>query len=698
MVFSTTTLFKKIPCPEGKACVLTNCIYAHDPAPEKPPSALTQAISTPETKQSNESDSEAREPPSKRRKVTYESLAEKPPSRADLIRNEIAATRTKTDNNSNKAPTSLVKPVSPPPAKSGKATSSSATSTAETNGNAGTTKVPEKPESLNPRLTANDPAGHSVRTLYLKHLHGQMDRLNKLFNEQDGLESKQQLYLSEQKLIKLALGEEEKIAREQTKLYGNVVKQRIAALKKMEIEDWIKYVRSTLSQDEPKPEAKGKSIETDLTSEQEALILPQLIADQTSLARHGYVPTPPSAEEASEAAAAVEASHHWEVCDRCSGRFQVFPERNEQGLLTSGGSCVFHPNRKVFPPRSKTDRETGEKQPYYPCCNELVGTTGCTKNNEHVFKTSSPARLAATFPFVTTPENPSPAKDRRGQEVKAVVFDCEMGYTAHGMELMRLTAVTWPMGEELLDILVRPLGAVIDFNSRFSGVFPEHFQNAIPYDEWKTSPPQPSPAEGETSRLPMVDSPARARELLCSFITPETPLIGHAIDNDLNTIRLCHPTIIDTIMLYPHPKGLPMRFGLRNLTLWNLDRAIQTGGERGHDSKEDAVATGDLVRLKVAANWKLLRASGWRMGENELVPPASLTEGIVDARNKTKKMEQEAREAMNNRALFGSTSKKRKSRDSEVNGEQADEKQAGEGEGVNGGEQQRTNGDAAAST
>lgn len=698
MVFSTTTLFKKIPCPEGKACVLTNCIYAHETAPEKPSSAVTQAISTPETKQPHESNSEAGEPPSKRRKVTYESLAQKPPSRADLIRNEIAATRTKTDNNSNKAPTSLVKPVSPPPAKSGKATSSSVTSTAETNGNASTTNGPEKPESLNPRLIANDPAGHSVRTMYLKHLHGQMDRLNKLVKEKDGLESKQQLFLSEQKLIKLALGEEEKIAREQTKLYGNVVKQRIAALKKMEVEDWIKYVQSTLIQDEPKPHAKEKPIETDLTPEQEALILPQLIADQVQLAGYGYVPTPPSAQEATEAAAAVEASHNWEVCDRCSGRFQVFPERNEQGLLTSSGSCVFHPNRKVFPPRSKTDKETGEKQPYYPCCNELVGTPGCTKNDEHVFKTTSPARLAATFPFITTPENPSPAKDRRGQQVKAVVFDCEMGYTAHGMELIRLTAVTWPAGEELLDILVRPLGAVIDFNSRFSGVFPEHFKNAIPYDEWNVSPNARSPVEGETSRLPMVDSPARARELLCSFITPETPLIGHAIDNDLNTIRLCHPTIIDTIMLYPHPKGLPMRFGLRNLTLWNLERAIQTGGERGHDSKEDAIATGDLVRLRVAANWKLLRASGWRMGKTGLIPPAPLAGETEDAAQRIKKMEHEAREAMNNKAILGSTSKKRKSRDSEVNGEQADGKQAGEGEGVNGGEQQRTNRDAAAST
>ncbi|CAK4033491.1 RNA exonuclease 3 [Lecanosticta acicola] len=661
MVFTPTTLFKNIPCPEGEACVLTNCIYAHDTKPEEK-ATVTQAIST-GTAKSRQSTDEAGEPASKRRKVTYGSLADKPPSRADLIRNQLAETRAKPDNANSgaKTPSSLVKPVSPPPTTTGKATSppgpNPETAATGTNANAKKSTEPEKAESLNPRLVSNDPAGHQKRSLYLKHLHAEMVRLNRLVKEQDGLESKHLLFLSEQKLIKLALDEEEKLAREQKTMYANVVKQRIASLRKMKIDDWIKHVQSSLSPNEPKQPSKGKRIDTDLPPEQEHLILPQLVADQKPLAAFGYVPVPPTLEEAAEAAAAVEASQNYEICDRCSGRFQVFPERNEEGLL-AGGPCVHHPNRKVYPPRAKTDRETGEKQPYYPCCNEVVGMVGCTRNNEHVFKTSSPARLAATLPFINTPENPSPAKDRRGKEVRAVTFDCEMGYTAKGLELIRLTAVTWPAGEELLDILVRPVGAIIDLNSRFSGVFHEHYKKAIPYDEWKASPPRPSPEDADSKQLPIVESPARARELLCTFITPKTPLIGHAIDNDLNTVRLCHPTIVDTVVLFPHPRGLPMRFGLRMLAQRHLDRAIQTGGDRGHDSKEDAVATGDLVRVKVAEKWKRLRASGWQIIDNQLIPPPPLQQSTIDAQTA---IEEQSAKAMVEKAVFG-FGKKRKSR------------------------------------
>lgn len=350
------------------------------------------------------------------------------------------------------------------------------------------------------------------------------------------------------------------------------------------------------------PASTEKPIHTGLSLDQEVALLSQLIiTDQAPLAKHGYIPSPPSSEAAAEAAAAVEAAHHFEVCDRCSAKYQAFPERNEDGLLASGGKCRHHPNRKMFPQKTKAD--TGPKEPYYPCCNEVVGSNGCTEAEYHVFKTSSPARLHAVLPFVVTPErhasdsnDPAVSQPSGVQKVDAVAFDCEMGHTTLGLELIRVTAVSWPKGEQLIDCLVRPVGTVVDLNSRFSGVWPEHFAS---------------------SELPIMDSPQKARELLCSYLTPQTPLIGHAIDNDLNAIRLCHPSIVDTVLAFPHPRGLPMRYGLRMLASKHLRRAIQTGGERGHDSLEDAVATGDLVRVKVGEKWKVLRAQGWTFVEGE---------------------------------------------------------------------------------
>lgn len=414
--------------------------------------------------------------------------------------------------------------------------------------------------------------------------------------------------LSEQDLIKLTLDDEEKIVREQPKVYPNVIKQRISALKKMSRDDWKKQVsayrevlepKSSNAQKKHKPD-KEKPIVTNLQLDQEALILPHLVvADQSILKPFGYIPTPPTAEEASTAAFAVTTSKNWEECDRCSARFQVFPDRNpETGLLTGGGHCKFHPMRPIQPP--KAHKGDSMKTKIHPCCNETIGTPGCAENKEHVFLTKSPARLAAVCPFVTTPENANPRRcPKTKEEVKAVVFDCEMGYTSLGLECIRLTALSWPAGEELVDVLVRPLGGIIDLNSRFSGVYPEDYSKGT---------------------IKVVEGPAEARKAMCEFLTPATPLMGHAIDNDLNTIRLCHPTIVDTVLLFAHPRGLPMRFGLRMLTQRHLGRSIQSG-VGGHDSKEDARATGDLVRWKVGEKWKAMRVQGWKILDGALVEP-----------------------------------------------------------------------------
>lgn len=267
--------------------------------------------------------------------------------------------------------------------------------------------------------------------------------------------------------------------------------------------------------------------------------------------------------------------------------------------------------RKIFPQKTKTDHYTGANQPYHPCCAGEVGSPGCTTVDNHVFKVTNPARLAAVLQFINTPENCNPSKDRDGNNVAGITFDCEMGYTVFGLELIRMTVVSWPAGSPLVDVLVRPLGTVLDLNTRFSGVSPDQLANAEPFNE----------AQPFTDTLRIVPNPQAARTLLLSYVKPSTPVIGHAIDNDLNVIRLCHPTIIDTILLYPHPRGLPFRLGLKALSARILKRNIQIGGAAGHDSLEDARATGDLVRAKVGEKWKLLRYKGWSIRDDKLCPP-----------------------------------------------------------------------------
>ncbi|KAI1007615.1 hypothetical protein K3495_g610 [Podosphaera aphanis] len=170
-----------------------------------------------------------------------------------------------------------------------------------------------------------------------------------------------------------------------------------------------------------------------------------------------------------------------------------------------------------------------------------------------------------------------------------------MGYTVNGLELIRLTATSWPDGHDLFDVLVRPMGPVLDLNSRYSGVYPEDMAAAPPW-----TPDTPS----TPARLHIVESPAAARSLLFSHLCPNTPLIGHGLENDLNATRIIHPTVIDTALLFPHKAGLPWRNSLKMLAQTLLNRRIQVTGstsKAGHDSREDANAAGELVKyaLKV---------------------------------------------------------------------------------------------------
>ncbi|MCJ1404008.1 RNA exonuclease 3 [Xylographa trunciseda] len=462
------------------------------------------------------------------------------------------------------------------------------------------------------------PASHVIRFQLLKLLHEQMLRLNK--EVQTSTDStKDALELSEAELITAALDEEFKTARDDPQVYANVLKLRIVALKRMKIDEWKKERLKQIAQDFPNivpPDVKKPFVafETGLSSIEELLLLPKLITAQDGLSKHGYVTSPLTEADIEQARKGVETSQGWEQCDRCKSRFQVFPgRRSEDGALTSGGSCTYHFGKPRRPAKEKSD--TGHKDTVHSCCNQQLGTPGCVTAESHVFKVSEAKRLALIMPYKTTP-NRGPITPE-----SAVCFDCEMGYTTFGMELIRLTATAWPDGKELLDVLVRPLGEILDLNSRFSGVWPKDYTDAVQYTESISHPQLSNDSAEQERRLSMVNSPGEARELLFTHLTATTPLIGHALENDLNSARIIHPTIIDTVMVYPHPRGLPIRHGLKMLVKRHLNKDIQTGGAQGHDSKEDARAAGELVRLKVLETWKAMQAEGWTVRQGEFFPP-----------------------------------------------------------------------------
>ena len=655
-MFTPRGLFKGIACPARENCRLPNCLFDHDI-----PATTGAAPSTSEEIKEVGGDR-------KRRRLDdgSKSTTQQPQPRANkpfvglITGNSLNGVHGLPPDGEKEAPDdaprgpkkrlqSLAREVSPPkPRKGGQHVSPLRP--------AQTAKITRPDEELNPRVVTANPAPHATRLSLLRLLHGEMQRLNDLAKLHKHGASRG-IAVSPGGLALLALDEEEGVAKGKSAIYKSVMGHTIARFRKMDLAAWTAWRREKSSPQ--KTSKKPPYLAADLTPAHELLMLRRFLARLDGLDQHGYVLSAPSAEAVAAAGRAVRTADYWETCDRCGSRFQVFPSRRESdGALTGGGGCMYHWARAV--------RNRSTKEMTRPCCGMPNGSPGCTSHATHVFKSSDPARLAGVLQFAPTPDNP--ALDGRGGG-RAVAVDCEMAYTTLGMELVRVSAAAWPSGETLLDALVRPVGHVLDLNTRFSGVSAEQFLSAEAYPLPPTSPlppppPPPAPADLTTTanrtstgksksgssdgggappqqELRILPSPAAARALLCTLIGPSTPLIGHALDNDLNALRLLHPTVVDTALVYPHRAGLPYRLALRRLALDVLGRRIPApgGGEGGaapegtraaaavgHDSVEDAVAAGELVRAAAAREWAALRAAGWRADGAGIAPPAGAGE------------------------------------------------------------------------
>ncbi|CAH1245799.1 AC004381.6 [Branchiostoma lanceolatum] len=216
----------------------------------------------------------------------------------------------------------------------------------------------------------------------------------------------------------------------------------------------------------------------------------------------------------------------------------------DPGLVERSASCV---------------KQTGEKS--------VVGRTHYLLSQEQLRMNRFPLATDTALPedFVSlqscTPTDSSPM----------FAVDCEMCETEAGKELTRVSVVSEDL-KTVYNSLVKPWRPIKDYMTQFSGICGADLKDV-------------------TTRLEHV------QEMLQEILPQDAILVGHSLENDLQALKMIHPHVIDTSLLFNHATW---RFKpkLRTLASKLLGKEIQTGTD-GHDSVEDAVAAMQLIQLKI---------------------------------------------------------------------------------------------------
>merc|ERR1719471_987384 len=157
--------------------------------------------------------------------------------------------------------------------------------------------------------------------------------------------------------------------------------------------------------------------------------------------------------------------------------------------------------------------------------------------------------------------------------------DCEMCLTTLGKnELTRISVVNERL-EQVYHSLVLPPNPIINYLTRYSGITKDMLV-------------------GVTTTLEDVQAELRR------VLPPNAILVGQSLNNDLVALRLLHPYIIDTSVIF-NVTGVRWRKSkLSLLSKVFLGEEIQKHGEKGHNPIEDSVAAMKLVNLKLQKGYE----------------------------------------------------------------------------------------------
>ena len=205
----------------------------------------------------------------------------------------------------------------------------------------------------------------------------------------------------------------------------------------------------------------------------------------------------------------------------------------------------------------------------YKCCR--TDSKGCMTLSTHDFQL--PLRATQHKDFLQTP-----AASAENPRFRAVILDCEMAGIANGAgEAIFLCAADYVTGAVLLNRFVCPREKITQMRSSIHGISKSALDAAI--------------SQGQA-----LSGWEEARTELWKYIDDNTILVGHALEHDLDALRMIHPRVVDSGILSRNAVGIHrIRWGLKTLCPELLNFEIRKNKGGIHDCLEDVLATREVV-------------------------------------------------------------------------------------------------------
>jgi DNA polymerase III epsilon subunit-like protein len=160
----------------------------------------------------------------------------------------------------------------------------------------------------------------------------------------------------------------------------------------------------------------------------------------------------------------------------------------------------------------------------------------------------------------------------------AVALDCEMaGVTGGAGEAILLCVTDYVTGAVLINQYVCPNEPITQIRSSIHGISKGILEDAI--------------QQGQT-----LWGWEGARSELWKYIDSNTIIVGHALEHDLDALRMIHPRIVDSGILSRKAVGIHrIRWGLQTLCSELVNIGIRKNKGAIHDCLEDVWATREVV-------------------------------------------------------------------------------------------------------